>query len=222
MGFLYETHMHTSQVSACATSTAAEQVRAYKEKGYTGVIITDHFINGYSTCTQYAPWEAKMRHIVSGFEAAKKEGDRCGLDVFLGWEYTIKGTDFLTYGLGLDFLLAHPDVDKLTAEAYSELVHKCGGYIAQAHPYRVAWYIENCFPADWRLLDGVEIFNAMDSSESNEKARKFAKQHNLPVQAGSDSHSVRHPRYSGVALSEKAKDIFDIIEAIKGGKVDLI
>jgi len=50
MEFLYETHMHTSEVSACAVISAEQQVAAYKKRGYCGIISTDHFINGYSTC----------------------------------------------------------------------------------------------------------------------------------------------------------------------------
>ena len=34
--YLYETHMHTSEASACAGSTGAQMARAYKEAGYTG------------------------------------------------------------------------------------------------------------------------------------------------------------------------------------------
>ena len=101
MSFKYETHMHTSEVSACAVSPAAEQVRAYSARGYAGVIVTDHFINGFSTCPGKLPWDKKMKHIVSGYELAKKAGDKYGMDVFLGWEFTIRGSDFLTYGLAL-------------------------------------------------------------------------------------------------------------------------
>ena len=31
--YLYETHMHTSEASACAGSTDAQMARAYKEAG---------------------------------------------------------------------------------------------------------------------------------------------------------------------------------------------
>ena len=44
--YLYETHMHTSEASACAGSTGAQMARAYKEAGYTGIIVTDHFFYG--------------------------------------------------------------------------------------------------------------------------------------------------------------------------------
>lgn len=222
MEFLYETHMHTSEVSGCATSTAAEQVYRYKQLGYSGVIITDHFVNGYSTCPVDAPWDVKMKRYVRGYEKAKAAGDECGLDVFLGWEYTIRGSDFLTYGLDLEFLLAHPGLDKLSIKDYSALVRENGGYIAQAHPYRQAWYIERSLPVDHKLLDGVEVFNSCDTTKSNRSALEFAEKHGLPMQAGSDSHSVEHHTYSGIALDKKADGIFDIINAIKDNMVRLL
>ena len=40
--YLYETHCHTSQSSACAKCSGKELAEAAKEAGYTGIIITDH------------------------------------------------------------------------------------------------------------------------------------------------------------------------------------
>ena len=214
--------MHTSEASACAVNTAEEQVYSYKQRGYTGIIITDHFVNGYTTCPPELPWEKKMQHFVTGYNNAKKAGDECGLDVFLGWEYSIRGSDFLTYGLGMDFLLANPDFDKLEIGKYSALVRKNGGYIAQAHPYREAWYVHNQYPVASHLLDGIEVYNPMDSEHSNSQACLFAERNDLPMQAGSDSHSINSLHYTGIKLSKKAEDIFDIIEAIKSGDAVVI
>ena len=214
--------MHTAQVSGCAVSTAAQQVMAYKMRGYTGIIITDHFINGCTRCPERLPWKKKMKHLASGFDAAKREGDKCGLDVYFGWEYTFRGSDFLTYGLNLEFLLAHPGLDRLSIEDYSALVRKNGGYIAQAHPFRDDWYIEHKFPVEPRLLDGIEVYNASMPNKTNAKALDFAKLHSLPMQAGSDSHSSNNHFSSGIKLSKRAKSIFEIIEAIKANEAALI
>jgi len=228
MEYLYETHMHTSEISRCATSSAAEQVIAYKNRGYTGIIVTDHFINGYSSCPKNLPWEKKVRYFLIGYNEAIKAGDKHGLDVFLGWEFTYRGADFLTYGLGLDFLLAYPNVDKLEIEQYSALVRENGGYLAQAHPYRDAYYIEHNYPVAPHFLDGIEVYNSSDNEEANAKALAFALENNLAMQAGTDSHNTSDRyhggrlRYSGIALQEKAKTIHDIIDAIKTRNVRLI
>jgi hypothetical protein len=214
--------MHTSQVSACAVKTAAEQVYLYKSRGYTGIIVTDHFINGNSTCPHHTSWENKMKHFVSGYFEAKIAGFECGLDVFFGLEFSIKGSDFLTYGIDMNFLLSHPRLDKMDIESYSALVRKHGGYIAQAHPFREAWYIENKFAVEPKFLDGIEVYNSTDSYRDNDKAVVFAKKHKLPMQSGTDSHGSENFFYSGVKLGKKADSIFDIIDAIKAGSAKMM
>jgi hypothetical protein len=223
VGFLYDTHVHTQEVSMCSTSTAAEQVRAFKLRGYAGLIITDHLCKGYTNGDASWPWETQVRFFISSYEAAKKEGDKCGLSVFLGWEYTSarwsNGLDFLTYGLTPQFLLTHPNILNVTVEEYSALVRKNGGYMAQAHPYR------GTTPVDYRLLDGVEVFNAANGrkSRANQQAYEFAQLHGLPMQAGSDSHNINHPhRLCGIALEKKAENINDIIDAIRTRNVTII
>ena len=42
--YLYETHLHTSPVSRCAKATVRETIEYYKEAGYAGVFMTDHFL----------------------------------------------------------------------------------------------------------------------------------------------------------------------------------
>jgi len=221
MEYTYETHLHTSEVSACAVSTAAQQVAIYKRKGYTGIIVTDHFVNGYTTCPKNLPWEEKMRFFASGYDEAKKAGNKIGLDVFFGWEFTIRGSDFLTYGLDLDFLISHPGVDLLCIEDYSALVRQNGGYIAQAHPYRDAYYVENKHPVNPHLLDGVEVYNSYDRDEINLKSLAFAQDNDLPMQSGTDSHGKVDRRFRGVILEKKAETIHDIINAIKAREVKL-
>ena len=223
MKYLYETHMHTSEGSGCGRSSGAEQARAYKERGYQGIIVTDHFINGYSSCPKGSrmPWNKKMEYVIAGYWAARAEGKRIGLDVFFGWEFTIHGSDFLTYGLDFDFLLAHPGLDKLEVAEYSALVRENGGFLAQAHPYRDRPWVEYKFPVEPQYVDAIEIYNASDDPLFNEKAQAFAAKHELPVMAGGDSHSLSHMP-SGIKLESPAKTIFDIIRAIKERDVGLI
>jgi hypothetical protein len=220
--FLYETHMHTAPVSACAASSPAEQVRAYKARGYTGVIITDHFFNGNTGCPAGLSWVEKMAFFFSGYNLAKEEGDLCGLDVFFGLEYNVHGAEFLTYGLSPELVLNNPDMDRFTVAQYSDFVRENGGYLAQAHPYRTAWWIENSGPAAPHLIDGFEVFNASMPKELNNRAQKFARLHNLPMQAGTDSHFADIPFSSGISLKNKAESIFDIIEALKNKDIEMI
>ena len=139
--YLYETHMHTSEASACAGSTGAQMARAYKEAGYTGIIVTDHFFYGNTSVDRSLPWEEWVRRFCLGYEHAKAEGERIGLSVFFGWEACYEGTEFLVYGLDQAWLLAHPQIkDASIGEQYA-LVHEGGGIISHAHPFREEDYI---------------------------------------------------------------------------------
>ncbi|MCL2223450.1 MAG: PHP domain-containing protein [Defluviitaleaceae bacterium] len=220
--YLYETHMHTRPSSACAVSSPEEMVRHYKSKDYSGVIVTDHFFNGNSGCPQDAPWADKVRFYMEAYERAKAEGEKCDLDVFFGLESSYNGSDFLVYGLDEEFLLENKDFDKLSLNEFSAAVRGAGAYLAQAHPFRSAFWIANPEPAHPSLIDGIEVHNASMDAKTNRLALEFAEKHNLPKQAGSDAHDAYAKKPSGIALQKRAVDIFDIISAIKSGSVVLI
>ena len=97
--YLYETHLHTTEGSACAGSGGAGMAYACKTAGYTGIFVTDHNWHGNTAVDKSLPWEAFVERFTKGYEAVKRVGDRIGLDVFFGWEAGYDGTEFLIYGL---------------------------------------------------------------------------------------------------------------------------
>ena len=44
--YKYETHLHTSPVSRCASAGVKEHLEFYKNLGYDGIFITNHFLDG--------------------------------------------------------------------------------------------------------------------------------------------------------------------------------
>jgi hypothetical protein len=176
------------------------------------MIVTDHFVNGNSGCAPDLPWSYKMNFIYEGFSEAFTAGNKCGLDVFFGWEYNIDGADILTYGLGIDFLIKHPEMEWMTMREYSTLIRSNGGYLAQAHPIR------HDKAQDPRYLDGYEVWNSTESIANNNRARGLAKRFGLIPQAGSDSHGDYVSFQSGISMNRRAKTIHDIIDALKNGK----
>ena len=220
--FLYETHMHTNTVSACAVSTPAEQVFAYKQRGYTGIIVTDHFLNGNAINPGGTSWSNKIEFFIKGYELAKKHGDQIGLDVFFGWEYTIHGSDFLTYGLTSDFLLKHPELmNSIPIKDYSRLVHDAGGFLAQAHPFRRDFWVKSPFPVSSSFIDAIEVYNGGMPPQINKLAHDHAQSHKMPMIAGTDSHSSELSLTGGIKLRNKAKSIHGLIDAIKNKKSEL-
>lgn len=214
--YKYETHLHTSQASACATASGKQQAMAYKNAGYTGIIITDHFFRG-NTCIPYTlPWEERINLFCSGYEEAKQTGEKIGLQVFFGWEETFEGQDFLVYGLDKEWLLSHPEMEHWTIRQQFDEVNRHNGMVIHAHPFRDRPYIPKIrlFP---KLVNGVEVFNACNRDEENKRAFIYAKEYDLPMTAGSDSHHL-DIICSGVEVPEQFETIYDYISLIKQNK----
>lgn len=211
--YKYETHLHTVQASACASASGSYQAKAYKNAGYTGIIITDHFFRGNSCIPKNLPWEERIRLFCSGYEDAKKTGDEIGLQVFFGWEETFDGQDFLVYGLDKEWLINHPEAEHWTISEQFKAVTGNGGMVIHAHPYRNRPYIPKIrlFP---HLVHGVETFNACNYEDENRQAYLYAKQYGLPMTAGSDSHH-HDILCSGVEVPQKFTSIQDYIQLIR-------
>lgn len=220
--YVYETHLHTSESSACAANTGDEMARACYEAGYTGIIVTNHFVYGNTNIDRKLPWTEWVEAFCKGFEAAKAEGDRLGLQVFFGWESCYQGTEFLIYGLDKQWLLSHPEIKDATIEEQYRMVHRDGGMVIHAHPFRKEDYIPKIrlFP---EYVDGAECVNATHScklskSHNNplfdEQAIQYAKEYDLPMTAGSDVHRTAL-LYGGMAFAHKLTGIADYITAVK-------
>ena len=110
MSYIYETHLHTTAASACARSAGSEYISFYKNLGFDGIFVTDHFFNGNCCVPQNLPWEERVEIFCSGYEDAKAEGSRQGLKVFFAWECRFDGDEFLVYGLDKNWLKHHPDM----------------------------------------------------------------------------------------------------------------
>lgn len=223
MGYKYEPHMHTGEGSACGRSSGAEMVNIYKEWGYSGVFVTDHFFNGNCAVDCRLPWAEKVELFCKGYENAKAEGDRIGLQVFFGFEYGVRSADFLVYNLDKAWLLAHPDIDKWDPRKAFRTMRAEGGFIVHAHPFREREYIDHIqlYPRD---IDGVEVFNGAQINDRfmNDRAKLYAMMYDLPQTAGTDSHSVEDAFRSGVETEERLESALDYLEKMKAGQLKLL
>ena len=223
--FLYETHLHTCQGSACAKNTGAEMARAAKEYGYTGIIVTEHNWGGNTCLDGNLSWEDWMDAYAAGYRAAKEEGRKIGLDVFFGMEAGFDGTEFLLYGLTPEWFKQHPEVKQAQIGELYEMVKGAGGLMIHAHPFREEPYIPQIrlFP-EW--VDGVEGMNATHSCSKSTKhndpafdkrAIEYANKNRLPMTAGSDVHTTAMLG-GGMAFRRRLKDMEDFIRAVKTGE----
>ena len=219
MLYRYETHMHTSEASACAVSTGAQMADAHKAAGYTGIIVTDHFFNGNSAVPRDLPWEERIDLFCKGYENAKARGDEIGLQVFFGWEFTYEGSDFLTYGLDKAWLKAHPEIMDMKIYDYADLAAESGGFVVHAHPFRQYFDIKKItlIPDN---VGAVEVINSSHQLEiMNERAKWYAESFDLPQTAGSDSHNADALAGGGIAVEKPFETVFDYIDAVKNRKL---
>ena len=216
----YETHLHTSEVSACASATGEAQAKFYKSKGYAGIIVTDHFFNGNSAIPRELPWYEKVNLFCKGYENAKKCGDEIGIDVFFGWEYSYRGADFLTYGLDKEWLIKNPIIMDMDVNSYCDFVRDEGGIIVHAHPFREASYIPmiHLLP---RKCDGCEIVNSNRTEFENRMAALYAENYDLLPFAGSDNHSAAQDKLNGIETESRFLDMKEFVELIKNKKYRL-
>ena len=185
--YRYEMHLHTCQGSACGVSTGAEHARFYKERGYQGIFVTDHFFGGNTAVRRDLPWKERIDWFCSGFEDAWNEGQKIGLDVFFGWEQNYQGDEYLIYGLDKQFLLDNPEIERWTRPEQLAAIHAAGGCVIQAHPFRMRGYLNAIRLCD-SLADGIEVANAGNTPAQDAYAMRYARQKCLYTIAGSDNH----------------------------------
>ena len=93
--YKYETHLHTSPVSRCATATVRDSLAFYKSLGYDGVFITNHFLDGNINIDSSVSYQERIAFYFSDYEQGVETGKELDIKVFLGVESSYKGTDFL-------------------------------------------------------------------------------------------------------------------------------
>lgn len=218
--YKYETHCHTSETSRCSFISGASVVRYYHALGYSGVCITDHFFNGNTTVPNDVTWEKRISMFTGGYKNAAAEGNKLGIHVFFGWEYTYQGADFLTYGLSDDWLLSHPNLMSWSLNDYLDRARADGAFIVHAHPFREAEYIPMIHLNPGRV-DAVETNNASMTDTVNERANWYAESYGLKHFAGSDMHSDQRPELCGIESPVRFTDTSELVQTLKKGEYKL-
>lgn len=196
MNYLYETHLHTCQGSACGVTPGREYPQRYQDLGYDGIFVTDHFFQGNCAAPRTGRWGDRVDAYMAGYYDALEAGEKIGFKVFFGIEQNYCGDEYLLYGIDRDFLLAHEDIETWPRERLFDEVRAWGGCAVQAHPFRERGYITKIH-FQLKGLDGVEGVNMGNHPHEDACALKYAKWLGLPATGGSDIHNVKN------AVSEK-------------------
>ena len=219
MSYKYELHCHTKEVSVCAAIPVAELVKAYKDAGYSGIVLTDHYSPMTFTITELFNKKKAMDHYLKAYREAKKYETE-DFTVLLGMELRFYATvnDYLVYGVTEEMLYELPFLLKTYIKRASKLLREKGCLFLQAHPFR-----KLITRADPQHLDGVEVFNGKASEEANNLSLEWAKSINAPVMtSGSDCHRETGVALGGIITKKPIKSNDDLIRILKSGEFELI
>ncbi|MBR5809101.1 MAG: PHP domain-containing protein [Clostridia bacterium] len=216
-----ELHAHTKPHSWCGEAKPEELVKIYAEKGFDGVVITNHFMSfgGNKEYLQGDTKEEKIKFYLSAYEEAKKTGEKLGLKVYLGIEIRFSkesDNDYLIYGADEEIASLCYDNFGEDLEYFRKNVNLPKSVFLQAHPFR-----DNITAMDPELLDGVETFNMHPGHNSRVGfACRYAKENNLKIRtAGSDFHHLgrNHEGVSALRTKVLPKDSFHLAQILKSG-----
>ena len=210
--YLYETHLHTYPVSACAKASVRESLEFYKNEGYAGVFITNHFLDGNINIDRSLPYEERLRFYFSDYEEALAIGREIGIDVFLGVEMSDLGTDFLVYGLSPEWYFSHPEIEGMDRVEQLRLLASEGALIIHAHPFR-GYDCMKLFP---KHVHGVETYNACRTDFENAMAEQYAENYSLIPFAGTDNHNAhRQTTFGGMRTIRSIISEADFVSLVK-------
>ena len=232
MMYKYETHCHTSPVSKCGKASVKDTVFFYKQYGYDGIFITNHFLDGnINPKARVLPYRDQIDYYFSDYEEAVKIGSDAGIKVFPGVELSYKGTDFLIYGLDKEWYKDHPEILEMQKTEELPYLMEAGAFVIQAHPYREAHYIDHIrlFP---KSVHGVEVINSNQAWESNEMADMYAVQYGFLKTAGSDNHWGSNaferlkekgfrPEIAGMCSDTEINSVEDYISSVRSGSMKI-
>lgn len=215
--FKIDMHVHTSQVSVCGKVDAESIVREYKNIGYSGIVITDHFNKRTFESLNGETWKEKVDAFLEGYHIAKKTGDETGLSVYLGMELktTENNNEFLCYGFDENFLYENENLFLKPIAEIKKIADEHGIIIIQAHPCR-----DVCMAADPESIHGTEVFNGhFNHNSRNDRAKEICiKNKGIPL-SGSDAHNKCDIGNGGILFCEKPENI---ATALKEGNYSII
>lgn len=219
MEYKYETHCHTANVSKCGNLDVEELITKYKEAGYSGIVLTDHYSPMTFDFPDFFSKKKAIDHYLRAYRTAKKYngGD---FTVLLGMELRFYATvnDYLVYGITEEMLYQLPFLLPLYIRKASKELRKRGCLFIQAHPFR-----KLITRANPKYLDGVEVFNGKADDEANRNSEKWANEINAKIKtSGSDCHRESGVGLGGIITTEPIKTNADLIRILKSGNFELI
>lgn len=209
MGVLkFDMHCHTQEGSMDAHVGIREYIELLKEKGFDGMLVTDH--------DSYEGYDAYQRN--------REKEER-----FI----VLRGIEYDTYDFGHMLVVMPrkfvPSILKMRGLALKNLikiVHFYGGIVGPAHPCGerfLSFFTTGAFRKKEkarliRQFDFLEGFNACEMQENNRCAEYLSEEYGLPAIGGSDAHCAECVGMAYTQLPDSIQTEDDLIAYIREQK----
>ena len=214
-----ELHLHTSEVSSCGHVCAADAVSAYHERGYSCLVVTDHFSPYFiAKCKNKGITNIKDEYL-KGYNAALEQGQRLGMTVLLGSEVCLyeASNDYLVYGISPEEF-NDDSILRMSVSDFSKYCKEKGYLLYQAHPFRN--HMKVVKP---ELLFGIEVNNGNPRHNSrNNISLLWAEQHGLRKISGSDYHQTEDLARGGIITEKPITSNLELLTILTENKYSLI
>jgi predicted metal-dependent phosphoesterase TrpH len=194
----FDLHLHTSRHSPDSIMPPQIMVSRAREIGLDGVVITEH------------DW------LWTEDELDELRAIDPGLVVLAGVEVSTRQGHFLVYGITDPFAVPNGiGVADLCLE-----VHRQGGAVVAAHPYRWNQPFDDILRTERPELDGLEMMSNNMDAETRRRAAELNGRLRLAGLGNSDAHRVETLGCCYTEFGAPVRDVRDLVEAIRGRKTE--
>ena len=189
---LYDFHIHTREYSDCSISSAEEMCQRAVDSGLAGIALTEHDFWRPPSELQGLQERFPELTIIQGMEHSCHEGH------FLVFLPNPENGDIPGWCSVLDLI---------------PLVHKYGGIVIWAHPFRFSSKRPNWL--NHVQPDGMEVASSNMHRQAKAKARKFASDRGILTFRNSDAHHASLVGNYGNELDFSLTSVEDFITYVR-------
>ena len=190
----FDLHLHTSRHSPDSVMPPLLMVERAREIGLDGVVITEH------------DW------LWTEEELDELRGAAPGLVVLAGVEVSAREGHFLAYGVRDPFALPRG----IGVGALCREVHRQGGAVVAAHPYRWGQPFDDILSQQRPELDGLELMSSNMDADCRSRAAAAHGRLRVAGLGNSDAHRVETLGACYTEFAAPVRDTRDLVEALRG------
>jgi predicted metal-dependent phosphoesterase TrpH len=188
----FDLHMHTTRYSPDSQMDPLAMLRRAAQIGLDGVVITEH---------DWLWTEPELK-------ALRDVGD--DLVVLAGIEVSAREGHFLVYGVENPFALPRG----IRVAALCREVHRQGGAVVAAHPFRWAQPFDEILEEEQPDLDGLEMMSSNMDADCRERTARVQQRFGYAALGNSDAHHEDTLGYCYTEFPDGVRTIADVVEAI--------